>query len=59
MASLVVPRAGTCYNDTGLFGVYVQAKLSSTQDGADLLSIVQDEIVSLSTGVSDDDLVWK
>jgi processing peptidase subunit beta len=55
VAELVQPFC-TCYNDTGLFGVYVQAKLSSAEDGSDLMQIIQDEMVSLTTGVSDDDL---
>jgi len=47
----------TCYNDTGLFGLYTQTdSLHSYEEAADLMQILQDEMVSLCTGVSDDDM---
>jgi len=48
----------TCYNDTGLFGLYTTTNsLHSYEEAAELIQILQDEMVSLCTGVSDDDLV--
>ena len=55
LADFVQPFC-TCYHDTGLFGVYAQANIGGPADGSDLLQIIQDELVSLTTGVSDDDL---
>ncbi|EOD37758.1 hypothetical protein EMIHUDRAFT_446942 [Emiliania huxleyi CCMP1516] len=46
----------TCYNDTGLFGVYVTANLDSYDDYSTLFQILQDEMLALTQGVSDEDL---
>jgi len=46
----------TCYNDTGLFGLYFSAEISGYHHASDLTSVVQDEMVSLCSGVSDEDL---
>jgi len=46
----------TCYNDTGLFGIYFSAEISGYHHASDLTSVVQDEMVSLCSGVSDEDL---
>jgi len=46
----------TCYNDTGLFGVYMVTPMSSKDRVADLFHHVQEEMVSLTTGVTDEDL---
>ena len=45
----------TCYNDTGLFGVYVVSK-GDKDTFADLTHHIQEETVQLTTGVSSDDL---
>jgi len=55
LASSVQPFC-TCYNDTGLFGLYVQAELIDHHETGQLLQILQDEVVSLCTGVSDEDV---
>jgi processing peptidase subunit beta len=40
----------TCYNDTGLFGVYFASNMAKKEHIDDLFSIVQDELVSITTG---------
>jgi processing peptidase subunit beta len=47
----------TCYNDTGLFGVYFVAKMDDHDKTADLFHHVQEEMVALTTGVSDEDVM--
>mmetsp|Transcript_3146 Transcript_3146/g.5306 ORF Transcript_3146/g.5306 Transcript_3146/m.5306 type:complete len:469 (+) Transcript_3146:52-1458(+) len=46
----------TCYNDTGLFGLYATANLAGYHEAQEVQQILQDEMVSLCTGVSDEDL---
>ncbi|KAL1519473.1 hypothetical protein AB1Y20_022992 [Prymnesium parvum] len=46
----------TCYNDTGLFGVYMTSPMNDKDMVSELFARVQEEIVSLTTGVSDQDL---
>ena len=46
----------TCYNDTGLFGLYVTADLHTYDDYSTLFQILQDEMLALTMGVSDADL---
>ena len=50
-------RTGTCYNDTGLFGVYFVANTEDKYKTHDLFHHVQEEMVALTTGVSDEDVV--
>ena len=50
-------RTGTCYNDTGLFGLYFVANMEDKYKTADLFHHVQEEMVALTTGVSDEDVV--
>ena len=50
-------RTGTCYNDTGLFGLYFTANMEDKYKTADLFHHVQEEMVALTTGVSDEDVV--
>jgi processing peptidase subunit beta len=45
----------TCYNDTGLFGVYMTTPMSKDLVH-DLFHHVQEEMVSLTTGVTDEDV---
>lgn len=47
----------TCYTDTGLFGVYATADIHNADEANEVIQIVQDEMVSLTTGVSDEELV--
>jgi len=47
----------TCYNDTGLFGVYFVANTEDKYKTHDLFHHVQEEMVALTTGVSDEDVV--
>jgi processing peptidase subunit beta len=47
----------TCYNDTGLFGLYFTANMEDKYKTADLFHHVQEEMVALTTGVSDEDVV--
>jgi len=46
----------TCYNDTGLFGVYFSASMAKKEGIDDLFQIVQGELVNVTTGVADEDL---
>jgi len=46
----------TCYNDTGLFGVYMTANMDSKEKTDDLFLTVQEEIVAITTGTSDEAL---
>jgi processing peptidase subunit beta len=46
----------TCYNDTGLFGVYMTTPMSKDLVH-DLFHHVQEEMVSLTTGVTDEDVM--
>ena len=55
LAHLVQPFC-TCYNDTGLFGLYVTTDLHDTDDFGNLFQLIQDEMVSLTTGVTDEQL---
>jgi hypothetical protein len=50
-------RTGTCYNDTGLFGVYFTANMEDKYKTHDLFHHVQEEMVALTTGVGDEDVV--
>jgi processing peptidase subunit beta len=47
----------TCYNDTGLFGVYFTANMEDKYKTHDLFHHVQEEMVALTTGVGDEDVV--
>jgi len=47
----------TCYTDTGLFGVYVEMALAKKEHADDVIGTLQEEIVAMTTGVSDEDLV--
>jgi len=46
----------TCYNDTGLFGVYFTSNMSKKESVDDLFSTIQEELVALTTGTADEDL---
>jgi len=46
----------TCYNDTGLFGVYMVTPMKDKMQVFELFHHVQEEMVALTTGVSDEDL---
>jgi len=46
----------TCYSDTGLFGIYTSADIHSYDDANTVMQIVQDEMVSLCTGNTDEDI---
>ena len=46
----------TCYNDTGLFGVYTVTPMKEKDMVAELFHHVQEEIVALTTGSSDEEL---
>lgn len=46
----------TCYNDTGLFGVYMVTPMKDKEMVMELFHHVQEEMVSMTTGVSDEDL---
>lgn len=47
----------TCYNDTGLFGVYFVAKMDDHDKTHDLFHHIQEEMVGITTGVSDEDVM--
>lgn len=47
----------TCYSDTGLFGVYVEMAMAKKEHVDDTISTIQEELVALTTGVSDDAIV--
>jgi len=46
----------TCYNDTGLFGLYFTANMDDKYKTHDLFHHVQEEMVAITTGVSDEDV---
>jgi processing peptidase subunit beta len=46
----------TCYNDTGLFGVYFVASMEDKYKTHDLFHHVQEEMVAITTGVTDEDV---
>jgi len=46
----------TCYNDTGLFGVYFTSTMNSKEKVDDLFGTIQEELVALTTGTTDEDL---
>jgi len=46
----------TCYNDTGLFGVYMVTPMKDKEMLSELFHHVQEEMVAITTGVSDEDL---
>jgi processing peptidase subunit beta len=46
----------TCYNDTGLFGVYFTSTMAKKEFVDDLFGQVQEELVALTTGTSEEDL---
>lgn len=46
----------TCYNDTGLFGVYMASNMDNKEKVDDLFATVQEELVALTTGTADEDL---
>jgi len=46
----------TCYNDTGLFGVYMVTPMKDKDMVMELFHHVQEEMVALTTGVTDEDL---
>jgi processing peptidase subunit beta len=47
----------TCYKDTGLFGVYFVQPMHKKEAVDDVVSTIQEELVALTTGVSEEDLV--
>jgi len=47
----------TCYTDTGLFGVYVEMGMGKKENVDSTIGTLQEEIVALTTGVADEDLV--
>jgi len=46
----------TCYNDTGLFGVYFNMSMNKKEMVDDAFSTIQEELVALTTGTSEEDL---
>ena len=46
----------TCYNDTGLFGVYFVADMAKKEGVDDLFGTIQEELVAITTGTADEDL---
>jgi len=46
----------TCYTDTGLFGVYFEMSMAKKEHCDDMIGTVQEELVALTTGVSEEDL---
>jgi len=46
----------TCYNDTGLFGVYFSMEMRDKNSVDSVFSTIQEEIVAITTGTSGDDL---
>lgn len=46
----------TCYNDTGLFGVYFTSTMAKKEHVDDLFGQVQEELVALTTGTAEEDL---
>ena len=46
----------TCYNDTGLFGVYFSMNMKEKSNVDDVFGTIQEELVAITTGTSDDDL---
>ena len=46
----------TCYTDTGLFGVYFEMAMAKKEHVDDTIGTIQEELVALTTGVTDDDL---
>jgi len=46
----------TCYNDTGLFGVYMVTPTANKDMVGDLFYHVQEEMVAITTGISDEAL---
>lgn len=47
----------TCYNYTGLFRVYFAAPMDNHDNTHDLFHHIQEEMVALTTGVSDEDVM--
>lgn len=50
-------RAGTCYNDTGLFGVYMVTPMNDKDMVMEVFHHVQEQMVAITTGITDEDLV--
>jgi len=46
----------TCYNDTGLFGIYFSMKMNDKQSVDEVFGQIQEEVVALTTGTAPDDL---
>jgi len=46
----------TCYTDTGLFGVYMEMEMSKKENVDETFLRLQEEIVAMTTGVSDEEL---
>jgi processing peptidase subunit beta len=46
----------TCYTDTGLFGVYFEMAMAKKEHVDDTIGTIQEELVALTTGTTDDDL---
>jgi processing peptidase subunit beta len=46
----------TCYTDTGLFGVYFEMAMAKKEHVDDTIATIQEEMVALTTGASDEDL---
>ena len=47
----------TCYTDTGLFGVYFEMNMAKKENVDDTIGTIQEELVAMTTGVADEDLV--
>jgi len=46
----------TCYNDTGLFGVYFNMSMNKKEMVDDAFATIQEELVALTTGTTEEDL---
>lgn len=46
----------TCYNDTGLFGVYTTTRMGDKDEVHDVFHEIQQEMVALTTGTAEEDL---
>lgn len=55
IAKLMQPFC-TCYNDTGLFGVYLTTRMNDKDEVHDVFHEIQQEMVALTTGTDESDL---
>ena len=46
----------TCYNDTGLFGLYFTMDMSKKEAVDEAITCIQEELVAMTTGVTEDSL---